>query len=376
MDMHDKHITNDAADVTTAAAQIDPDPAYVSDLNTGNYIGAPLTATAFEADVSTAPALTSLPDALSGEELETELKWIESYYEEWQPMADRSNAAAYEALGRIFEISAKVPVGSAAHDRLIDAVNEKLKAECAGSKYQAARASVDDLLLTLIFGTKERRPTKSQWKAALTSAARAEPAVPRTVAAFQGFMKTVGGIEGAAGLRKPKPKKTDEAEDAYEIVRGFIEDQGDIQAEAVQGGIPGVGSGCAGLSIVLVYRREIAVGEPDTVIFPLVTSDSEDVLATFVRLIEQDGKKEQYRFYKGYLAEKAKKCKKVNDILRNLHRREYLKEKKAGKTKMSNLQFARSVEGLDPYSLEVPDHVVSQYINADSRQSFLVQPIA
>lgn len=131
---------------------------------------------------------------------------ISSAYERWNQAGARTNEACYRLLADIYE---RVPALEADQfTRYALAAELKKHPEVNGSRYDPFKHGAADNLLTLLFGLKGQRSTKSHWSKVLLAAA-AEREAGRLGPGQDDFVEWLKpiGIHGARALHTPdRPK--------------------------------------------------------------------------------------------------------------------------------------------------------------------------
>jgi hypothetical protein len=129
---------------------------------------------------------------------------INGAFDKWQESQARSNVACYTLLGEIFVRSKAIEDDPALKLQLIAKANKHPDVE-ASSRFDGAKRTAAELLLTILFGLKEQRGVKSNWLAVIKAAELLAQGgqLDRSVDAFVQWF-TTAGFKGAFELiRKP-----------------------------------------------------------------------------------------------------------------------------------------------------------------------------
>lgn len=138
-----------------------------------------------------------------------ELDAVSGLFSHWEAADARSTDACYETLASIF-IAAPSYEASDEKRRLLEQRVRKHPDVWRSRRFDMAKKTAVELMLTMLFGIKERRGAKSNWGYVVKAANKLadEGELPRTRDAFIARFKDIG-MEGARKIASGEPERFD-----------------------------------------------------------------------------------------------------------------------------------------------------------------------
>lgn len=204
----------------------------------------------------------------TAEEMDAAIEKIDEALDKWRPAHSSAGLYATEVLAHM---CAAIPKATGlGRDALIRRVRQHKDVE-KSKRWDPYKKTPEELMVTIEFGLKDQRSTKSNWHRVLESAAEAK--VERSIPAFKLWLREQEGIEGVISRGKSKPEavakrkaKIAEFSDQTAGYEPSSEETITLPEELV--------SGVSGQFIVVVFKPVLGSGS----FVPVCVSDNESLI--------------------------------------------------------------------------------------------------